>query len=502
MALMAMLGVSSPARALFDCGPSVEELASRADIVVQATIAELRRVPRRECKDLPESTRATDLGPLHGSSENWPSQRCGDVIEVRLEVDDYLMGSGPVELIVYYVWGENILQLGNCPQVLRAGGSAIIFLKRLGGELWAASIDDGFLVATTQRASAVSAVRARNLSLTIAAGVDEVHPGANVSLAHSILNMGDETVSFCVSSRSLWSIVDSTDCHVRGFGRAIQERIRCEERFEIPPYRQQTWIHELRIPAEATPGTVRVYAHLRLLTSRSEGNESSELGSTGVILQVTEPDKTGIRLVGSTPPGQLRVTFIGNMGMHFTDGRVAVLTDFPYESGAFGYMTWTPDAVPTGPSPLCVISHAHADHFEASLAREYCGSILGPKDVARVEGLKVVELSPELQWEGITIRPIPTPHADIEHYSFLIEWGGLRLYLTGDTEDLSELVAARDLDVAFVSPWLLASVSAKGQRIDARQVIVYHHGAGEKVVEAQERVVPAQGQVLDLGSPK
>jgi L-ascorbate metabolism protein UlaG (beta-lactamase superfamily) len=207
----------------------------------------------------------------------------------------------------------------------------------------------------------------------------------------------------------------------------------------------------------------------------------------------------GLALAGAAPAAELRATFIGNMGWHLTDGQIAVLIDFPYESGAFGYMTWTKSAVPAGPSPLCVISHSHDDHFAPPLAPEFCGSILGPKDVVKAGGMKIVESNPEVRWEGITIRPIPTPHASLEHYSSLIEWAGKRLYLTGDTEDTSALLAARDLDVAFVSPWLLEAVSAKGQRIDARRVVVYHHRDGETVVEAQERILPAQGQVLKLG---
>ncbi|MPY88653.1 MAG: hypothetical protein GEU99_12095 [Luteitalea sp.] len=207
----------------------------------------------------------------------------------------------------------------------------------------------------------------------------------------------------------------------------------------------------------------------------------------------------GLAASASTSAEQLHATFIGNAAFHVTDGRLAVLTDFPYESGAFGYMTWSSTAVPSGPAPLCIISHSHADHFAADRAAALCGSILGPRDVVRDSGVEVVELQPEVRWQGITIRAFRTPHASVEHYSFLLEWAGKRVYFAGDTADTGTLLAARELDAAFVTPWLLEAVHETGRRIDARQVIVCHHRVGQTVAEMQGRIVPSQGQVLSLG---
>lgn len=202
----------------------------------------------------------------------------------------------------------------------------------------------------------------------------------------------------------------------------------------------------------------------------------------------------------SAPSGELRATFIGNMAFHVTDGRIAILTDFPYTSGAFRYMEWSKTRVPTGPAPLCLITHSHDDHFAPRLARDYCGSILGPKDVVSHGGVTALELKDEVRWERVLIHPRATAHAGIEHYSFLLEWGERRLYFTGDTDDPGALLAARRLDVAFVSPWLLKAVADLGKRIDAGQVVVYHHVAGEAVPEIQGRLVPKQGDVLGLSS--
>ena len=34
------------------------------------------------------------------------------------------------------------------------------------------------------------------------------------------------------------------------------------------------------------------------------------------------------------------------MAFHITDGTTVLVSDFPYESGAFGYMKWKASAVP------------------------------------------------------------------------------------------------------------------------------------------------------------
>jgi len=194
----------------------------------------------------------------------------------------------------------------------------------------------------------------------------------------------------------------------------------------------------------------------------------------------------------------LRATFIGNMAVHLTDGKAAVVVDFPYQSGAFGYMEWSRDKVPKGPRPLCLISHSHHDHFAASLTSEFCGSILGPKDVVSASREKRLAIAPDVAYEGVVIRPIATPHAGLEHYSYLVEWAGQRLYFTGDTEDADALLAARNLDVAFVSPWLLRTVEKLGRSVDARRVVVYHHRAGETFPAVAGRLVPMPGDVIGL----
>jgi L-ascorbate metabolism protein UlaG (beta-lactamase superfamily) len=185
------------------------------------------------------------------------------------------------------------------------------------------------------------------------------------------------------------------------------------------------------------------------------------------------------------------------MALQLTDGRVTLRSDFPYESGYSGYMTWTDSLVPqaTGET-LCLVTHSHRDHFLAALAPRYCSRLLGPADVASALPERALERSGRVTFGPVVVVPLATPHARLEHYSYRVEWNGLSFYFTGDTEDTEELLRQRGLDVAFVSPWLLSSAAKAGRRIDARRVIVYHHRAEATAEPIQGSVRPRQGDEL------
>jgi L-ascorbate metabolism protein UlaG (beta-lactamase superfamily) len=199
--------------------------------------------------------------------------------------------------------------------------------------------------------------------------------------------------------------------------------------------------------------------------------------------------------------GELEARFIGNMAFHISDGRTSLLTDFPYESGYSGYMTWTDALVPrTSPQTLCLITHGHRDHFDRARFAALGAHLLGPKDVTQGFESRALPLAAVVDFHDVRIEPIATRHGDREHYSYRVTWNGLRLYFTGDTDDVEPLLAETDLDVAFVSPWLLAAAQERRARIPARRVVVYHHAEQYMGPDYQERVLPKQGEELLLRS--
>jgi L-ascorbate metabolism protein UlaG (beta-lactamase superfamily) len=203
-----------------------------------------------------------------------------------------------------------------------------------------------------------------------------------------------------------------------------------------------------------------------------------------------------LALLQAPSPEPLRARFIGNMAFAVRDASHTILTDFPYESGYSGYMRWSEPA-PAQPEALCLVTHAHRDHWLASLAPKYCARVAGPKDAVSALAARALPLA-GAAWGAARIRAIPTLHSTLEHYSYRVSWNDLELYLTGDTDDVTTLLAQRDLDYAFVSPWLLAMAAKRGARIGARHLIVYHQQDGESVPDYQGRRLLRQGEEIAL----
>ena len=199
--------------------------------------------------------------------------------------------------------------------------------------------------------------------------------------------------------------------------------------------------------------------------------------------------------------GVLEFTFVGNEAFLVTDGEITLATDFPYRSGASRYMKYDFDEVRPRGIVVCLITHAHYDHFDFVIFRHHSWSLIGPLAVTygKVDyDCTVVENEDPFTWESISIEPRATPHAGEGHYSYLVTWHGVRMYLPGDTDITGPILAAKDLDIAFVTPWLLDSVREMGAKIDAKRIVVYHHRSREMVEPYQDCVVPEQGDTFEI----
>ena len=205
---------------------------------------------------------------------------------------------------------------------------------------------------------------------------------------------------------------------------------------------------------------------------------------------------------------ELEARFIGNMAYAISDGSITLFTDFPYESGYSSYMTYNAREIRSRtPRSLALITHGHRDHWEPALFSVTDWSVIGPADAVRgaaasrvVRALPVAPERQSITFEGIAIDALPTPHAKIGHYSYIVTWHGLRLYFSGDTEDAGSLLGAQNLDVAFVSPWLFQQAHKSGRPIPSRRVVIYHQEATQTTVPGCSGTcsVPKQGDLLRL----
>jgi L-ascorbate metabolism protein UlaG (beta-lactamase superfamily) len=195
--------------------------------------------------------------------------------------------------------------------------------------------------------------------------------------------------------------------------------------------------------------------------------------------------------------------FIGNAAFEISDGDSTLLTDFPYEPGYGGYMYYPLREIKRRNYSLCLISHRHADHFDSKLMdREGC-TVLGPEEVtqqvARLEVLPMSEDGGEVEFRTLKVQPVATAHAGIEHYSYLVTWHGYRLYFTGDTEDYEHLKEIEDLDVLFITPWLVRDALDNGVELPGEKWVIYHHRGRIPLSKCEACLVPQQGDKFRLG---
>lgn len=197
--------------------------------------------------------------------------------------------------------------------------------------------------------------------------------------------------------------------------------------------------------------------------------------------------------------GTLRFQFIGNEAFLITDGTSTLLTDFPYQSGAFGYMEYRMEDVRPEGEVLCLITHRHADHFDPKLFLETTWKILGPDEVTRsLPKERVVPLHESVETGPWKIRAIATPHASIEHYSYEVTWDGVRLFFAGDSESLVPVLEEKKVDVLFITPWLRAASEKEHKKLKAKKVVLYHQTDTRVPLSYRDIVVMRQGETFTL----
>ncbi len=197
--------------------------------------------------------------------------------------------------------------------------------------------------------------------------------------------------------------------------------------------------------------------------------------------------------------GELTFTFIGNEAVHITDGTNTVISDFPYASGAYGYMAYDENNVPETDGAILLITHAHTDHWDSKRFLEMDDTrVIGPPSVTEnLPKERVIDVA-----SGAAARPghldvlaIATPHEmAADHFSYLLIWHGLRIYFPGDTETPAEILHRRDIDVLFITPWLIRTIARQKLTLDCEKLVVYHQKTDESFPDFQDVIRMKQGE--------
>lgn len=180
-----------------------------------------------------------------------------------------------------------------------------------------------------------------------------------------------------------------------------------------------------------------------------------------------------ITTLGFSQSKDIKIEFLGNCGLYLTDGETNIYTDFPYKSGAYGYMEFDEvelDSIKE--NSIFIFTHKHADHYSNKNIKNVIEEKGGKKYGSwNIEELKKLDQSVP----NFDIQIFKTKHKwSCKHYSYLITWHGKKIYLSGDAESAETIGTVKNIDWAFVPYWLLLDARDNDIKIDAKMFGVYH----------------------------
>lgn len=198
-----------------------------------------------------------------------------------------------------------------------------------------------------------------------------------------------------------------------------------------------------------------------------------------------------ISSLGLAQNKEIKVKFLGNCGLYMTDGDLHIFSDFPYESGAYGYMEYNKSELDSIPeNSIFIFTHSHKDHYSRKDFRKVLKEKGGKKYNAwNIRALKKIgENNP-----NFNIQVFKTKHRfTIRHYSYLITWHGKRIFLSGDTEGAETFQTVKDIDYAFIPSWVLFYAKRDSIEIDAKMKMIYHLRQNEKGKNTEDRIYLSQ----------
>lgn len=189
-----------------------------------------------------------------------------------------------------------------------------------------------------------------------------------------------------------------------------------------------------------------------------------------------------------TAGGDLTITFVGHGTLMFGwQGKTIHVDPFSREAD----YTRMPKA------DLILITHEHRDHLDpaalAAVRKEKTVVVLPPKCASVVAGGTVLRNGETLTAAGLKIEAVPAYnilskrgngepyHTRGDGNGYVLTFADKRLYIAGDTENVPEVKALKDIDIAFLPmnmPYTMppALVADAARAIRPKILYPYHYG--------------------------
>jgi len=203
--------------------------------------------------------------------------------------------------------------------------------------------------------------------------------------------------------------------------------------------------------------------------------------------------------LGFGQSNEIKIRYIGNCGLHITDGVNHLYADFPYKSGAHDYIEYDASEIDSlKEKSFYIFTHKHSDHYSKKLLKKVFktknGKAFGSWNITELE--KLGDFIP-----GFEITTYKTKHLfSFRHYSYLITWHGKRIFLSGDTESADTILDIKEMDWAFVPAWLVAEIVDSGRDFNTKKIGIYHIGPKDNIEISGPRVLmlKTQGEVISI----
>ncbi len=209
----------------------------------------------------------------------------------------------------------------------------------------------------------------------------------------------------------------------------------------------------------------------------------------------------------ATSMGDLVITPIHHASMLLEWNGMKILVDPAPMPGAPEGTDPLPDFVALGEPSLILVTDIHGDHLSADVLSAVAGAapIVAPQAVADElpEALQamtqVVANGETVTVQGVQIEAIPMYnitedrlmyHEKGRGNGYILTLGDTRVYIAGDTENIPEMLALTDIDVAFIPmnlPYTMTPEAAASAVVAFRPTVVYpyHYGMSDLNVFVQ-----------------
>jgi len=157
-----------------------------------------------------------------------------------------------------------------------------------------------------------------------------------------------------------------------------------------------------------------------------------------------------------------------------------------------GYGKPTDYAADFPKADFVLVTHEHGDHFDPEALSILGGQVITNARCAQMLGRGSVLVNGEGMdvSEGIHVDAVPAYNTTEGHLQFhprgrdngyILSVDGFRIYIAGDTEDIPEMAAIKDIDVAFLpcnQPYTMtvSQCIAAARMVQPKVLIPYHFG--------------------------